>query len=96
MRRHFCLYAIASGHPLLSSPPTLSDIHQIFTGGRAVFHALLPFLKNIAQCSGPTVFHVVLPRGPIHFVFLVDEVGLRLGLAEALFSSRITCSSLMR
>jgi len=75
-------------------PPTLSDIHQVFTGGRAVFHALLPFFKNIAQCSGPTVFHVVLPRGSIHFVFLVDEVGLRLGLAEALFSSRITQTSL--
>ena len=29
------------------------------------------------------MFHVVLPRGSIHFVFLVDEVGLRLGLAEA-------------
>eukprot|EP00964_Phaeocystis_antarctica_P113185 scaffold77257_cov65-Phaeocystis_antarctica.AAC.1 len=23
-----------SGHPLLSGPPTLTDIHQIFTGNR--------------------------------------------------------------
>jgi hypothetical protein len=44
-----------SGHPLLSGPPTLNDIHQIFT---QCLHSLLPALVldlpslKHASCGG--------------------------------------------
>jgi hypothetical protein len=41
-----------SGHPLLSGPPTLNDIHQIFTLSICL-HSYSPFLRDAAPMASP-------------------------------------------
>eukprot|EP00964_Phaeocystis_antarctica_P017628 scaffold9746_cov40-Phaeocystis_antarctica.AAC.1 len=67
-----------SGHPLLSGPPTLNDIHKIFTIDQSPEHGGPGLPEGLCVCAAAAMSRLSPPASPEHARCMANRASRRL------------------